>query len=276
MVRLNPGGEEISMAEAEPGTGTPHYDRDFLLSPGKRNQVMALWEVERFGTDSFGDPDYVSIYGMRPAEWYARGVRLLARTTLEAVRDQLGAVIGRDVARRVAAVPAGTPFGVIDPFAGSCNGLFWLLRHVPNATARGFEVDETVLALTSRNLTLLDLDRQIDLSQGDYRQLINRRPFPSGHHLVVFLGPPWGDALTASAGLDLGRTRPPVGEIVDDFERVYPKNPVLYVVEAHERLVPESLVALRRRFTESDLQIYDIAAPYGRRAMLFGFNRWLR
>ena len=136
------------MDESAPGTETPHYDRDFLLSPGKRNQVMALWEVEKFGTDSFGDPDYVSIYDMRPAEWYARGGRLLARTTLEAVRDRLGAMIGQDVARRVAGAPTGIPFGVIDPFAGSCNGLYWVLRHVPNATARGFELDETAFALT--------------------------------------------------------------------------------------------------------------------------------
>jgi hypothetical protein len=93
------------VAESDPSTVTPHYDRDFLLSPGKRNQMMALWEVEKFGTDSFGDPDYVSIYGMRPAEWYARGVRLLARTTLEAVRDRLGAMIGEDVARRIAGYP---------------------------------------------------------------------------------------------------------------------------------------------------------------------------
>jgi hypothetical protein len=42
----------------------PHYDRDFLLSPAKRNQLMELWEVEKFGTDSFGDLNYVSIYGM--------------------------------------------------------------------------------------------------------------------------------------------------------------------------------------------------------------------
>ena len=61
--------------------------------------------------------------------------------------------------------------------------------------------------------------------QADYRQLVGKRPFPPDHHLVVFLGPPWGDALTASAGLDLGRTRPPVAEIVDDFERVYPNSP---------------------------------------------------
>jgi hypothetical protein len=52
---------EVSTAESEPGTGTAHYDRDFLLSSGKRNEVMALWEVEKFGIDSFGDPDYVSI-----------------------------------------------------------------------------------------------------------------------------------------------------------------------------------------------------------------------
>src|SRR5215831_29347 len=103
---------ETSMAESEPGAGTPHYDRDFLLSAGKRNQVMGLWEVEKFGTDGFGDPDYVAIYGMRPAQWYARGVRLLARTTLEAVRDQLGAVIGRDVARKVAVAPSSAVFDV--------------------------------------------------------------------------------------------------------------------------------------------------------------------
>src|SRR5215831_3097576 len=168
---------------ADVGSASTHYDRDFLLSPGKRNQMMALWEVEKFGADSFGDPDYVSIYGMRPAEWYARGVRLLARTTLEAVRDRLGARIGEDVARRVAGVPTRTPFGVIDLFAGSCNGLYWLLRHVPNATARGFELDETVFALTSRNLALVD--RPIELIQGDYRQLVGQRTFPRDHYLVV-------------------------------------------------------------------------------------------
>lgn len=52
--------------------------------------MIEAWEVEKFGRDSFGDPDAISLYGMRPAEWYAKGVRLLARTTLEAVRDPLG------------------------------------------------------------------------------------------------------------------------------------------------------------------------------------------
>ena len=77
----------------------PTYDRAFLLSDGKRNQVMELWEVQQFGIDSFADPEYVCIYGMPPTEWYRRGIRLLARTTLEAVRDRLGDLIGQDVAR---------------------------------------------------------------------------------------------------------------------------------------------------------------------------------
>src|SRR5215472_18492339 len=82
------------------------YDRAFLLSPEKRNQVMQLWEVQRYGLTSFADPDYVHIYGMPPAEWHERGVRLLARTTVECVRDALGDAIGRDVARILQQAPA--------------------------------------------------------------------------------------------------------------------------------------------------------------------------
>jgi hypothetical protein len=26
------------------------------------------------GRDSYGDPDYVSVYGLHPADWYAKGV----------------------------------------------------------------------------------------------------------------------------------------------------------------------------------------------------------
>src|SRR5215468_10086824 len=92
----------------------PRYDRDFLLSPAKRNQIVELWEVEQFGRDSFGDPDAVTLYGMTPAQWYARGVRILARTTLEAVRDPLGNRIGQHVADVAATAPTGSRFGVVD------------------------------------------------------------------------------------------------------------------------------------------------------------------
>lgn len=62
------------MADAD----LPRYDRDFLLSPAKRNQIIQLWEVEKFGRDSFGDPDAVSLYGMTPNQWHARTQNSLA------------------------------------------------------------------------------------------------------------------------------------------------------------------------------------------------------
>jgi hypothetical protein len=91
------------------GDNFQHYDRDFLLSPVKRNQITELWEVEKFGRDSFGDPNAVALYGMTPAQWHARGVRILARAALEAVRDPLGSRIGQDVARVAATASPGSP-----------------------------------------------------------------------------------------------------------------------------------------------------------------------
>jgi len=76
----------------------PTYDRQLLLGGAKRNAVLELWEVKRYGIDSYGDADYVSIYGMRPADWHAKGVRLLGRTAVECTRDGLGDVIGKDIA----------------------------------------------------------------------------------------------------------------------------------------------------------------------------------
>jgi hypothetical protein len=58
-------------------------------------------------------PGAVSLYGMTPGQWYARGVRILARTTLEAVRDPLGNRIGEDVARIAARAP---------PASSTCDG----------------------------------------------------------------------------------------------------------------------------------------------------------
>jgi hypothetical protein len=92
-------------SEASSGP-TPTCDRAHLLGESKRSDVLALWEVQRYGRDSFGDPDHVSIYGLRPEEWYARGVRLLARTAVECTRDRLADRIGRDIAAAAATAPA--------------------------------------------------------------------------------------------------------------------------------------------------------------------------
>ena len=50
---------------------TQVYDRAYLLSPQKRNQVMALWEVRKYGADTFADPDYRN--GPESLQFLARG-----------------------------------------------------------------------------------------------------------------------------------------------------------------------------------------------------------
>ena len=260
------------MANGDPATSVPRYDRNYLLSPAKRNQIVELWEVEKFGRDSFGDPDAVALYGMRPAEWYAKGVRILARTTLEAVRDPLGNRIGADVARFARMTPQGTMFGVVDCFAGSCNGLYSILQHLPRAEGMGFEFDPVIFEMSARNIA--SLDAPIRLFNGDYRQLLCVHRFPGGHRIVAFLSPPWAEGLSTDTGLDLGGTKPPIAEIVADIERAYPDTPILYVVEVHERLVPAPLAALRAGFEWSELRIYDLAGPTGRHGVLLGTRRW--
>src|SRR4029453_9277304 len=94
--------------------------------------ILTLEEVRRYGADSFSDDDYLSLYGMKPAEWHARGIRLLGRTAVECTRDVLGDRIGRDVGAAAASFPRGTPVTVIDPFAGSFNTLYSVLRSAPS------------------------------------------------------------------------------------------------------------------------------------------------
>src|SRR5262249_17999353 len=114
----------------------------------------------------------------------------------------------------------------------------------------------------------------IRLVHGDFRALLDQHHFPPSHRVVAFLAPPWADALSLETGLDLSRTKPPIGEIIDNFERVYSTNPVLYAVEAHERLVPGPLAALRNQVETSELRIYELPGPTGRHGVLFGTKRW--
>jgi hypothetical protein len=158
------------MATLGSGHSDRKYDRDFLLSAQKRNQLIELWEVEKYGRDCFNDPDHVHLYGMAPKEWYERGVRILARTCLEAVKDPLGNKIGSDIAEVVARAPGNRAIGVVDPFAGSCNGLYAILRHLPGANGIGFEIEPAVFDLTTRNIA--HLDAPIELVHGSYKYFV--------------------------------------------------------------------------------------------------------
>jgi predicted RNA methylase len=250
-----------------------HYDRVFLLSAKKRNEVLELWEVQRYGLDSFADPEYVHIYGMPPAEWYGRGVRLLARTTVECVRDALGEAIGQDVADILWHAPAAAAgCTVIDPFAGSCNSLYWILQHLHGARGIACELDPTIFAMTKANIAALDTP--IDLFFGDYRSLLPACLVPPNHLLVVFVAPPWGDALDAATGLDLRRTQPPVASVVEEIDQMHQDKPILYVTQVFQHLEPTSLADLESRFEWAQLRIYDINLEGMKHGVLLGSRRW--
>jgi hypothetical protein len=147
------------------------YNRELLLHGSRRNEVLSLPEIEQYGLDSFADADYISLYGMPPRDWYRRGIRLLGRTAVECTRDALGDHIGRDVAL-VATLMPSNQFLVLDPFAGSCNTLFWILRHLPNSRGIAYESDPQVFELTHRSLAALT--QRIELIHGDYTKLLQQ------------------------------------------------------------------------------------------------------
>lgn len=250
----------------------PTYDRQLLLDGKKREAVLELWEVQRYGADSYGDAAYVSVYGMRPADWYAKGVRLLGRTAVECTRDGLGDAIGKDVASVVAKAPNTAEALVVDPFAGSGNTLYWLLRHVGAARGLGFESDAGVFRLTRQNLAALALP--IDILNTDYRSGLSGVSVAADQLLITFIAPPWGDALSKTSGLDLRRTTPPIAEIVDFLIHAFGHNPLLCAIQVYETVDPVSMAELKSRFDWSALRIYGLNAPGENHGILLGAKGW--
>jgi hypothetical protein len=250
----------------------PMYDRALLLGGAKREAVLELWEVQRYGSDSYGDADYVSIYGMRPAHWHAKGVRVLGRTAVECTRDALADAIGRDVAAIAATRRTMARTLVVDPFAGSGNTLYWLLRHLPGTRGIGFELDAGVFRLTQQNVATLALP--IEVRNVDYVSGLGELTVVSDEELIAFIAPPWGDALSMTSGLDLRRTIPPVTEIVDTLLQRFPQTPLLCVVQVYETVLPISMAKLRARFDWSTQRLYELNAPGQNHGILVGAKHW--
>ena len=249
----------------------PVYDRELLLHGSKRNEVLSLAEIEQYGLDSFGNTDYVSIYGMPPREWYGCGIRLLGRTAVECTRDALGDRIGRDVASVARRMPSDH-LVVIDPFAGSCNTLFWILRHLPNSEGIAFESDPQVFDLSHRNLAALS--QRIELLRGEYVTLLEKRHIPQGRGVVVFVAPPWGTALDEVQGLDLNRTTPPISEVIEQVVRRFSHHKMLFAIQVYEKVSASSLNGIRTRLDWTELRIYDINERGRNHGVLLGSRGW--
>jgi hypothetical protein len=227
--------------------------------------VLTLAEVEQYGLDSFADADYVRIHGMPPKDWYGRGIRLLGRTAVECTRDGLADLIGRDVAR---SRPLSKRYVVIDPFAGSCNTLYWILKHVPNSEGIAFELDPQVFDLSKRNIG--QLDRTIDLSHGDYETLLANRKVAGDASIIAFVAPPWGTALDEVTGLDLTATQPPITHIIDWFGRKFADHAILFAIQVYEKISADSLAKVQGLLDWSELCIYDINVPGRNHGILLG------
>lgn len=250
----------------------PVYDRALLLYGPKRDDVLNLEEVQQYGIDSFSDPDYIRIYGMAPATWYGQGIRLLGRTAVECTRDALANCIARDIAGIAARLPTTIHFTIIDPFAGSCNTLYWILRYIPNSQGLACEFDRQVYERTKRNIA--GLDRTIDLQHGDYQTLLAGHHLPPDHGLVFFVAPPWGNALNEVAGLDLRRTTPPITHVVDYISRTYPSQEVLFAIQIYEKVDPASLRDVQALLDWSELRIYQLNDAGKNHGILLGTKSW--
>jgi len=260
------------MTSRADNSGEPVYNRELLLHGSKRNEVLSLVDVQRYGSDSFSDPDYIRLYGMTPPQWYGRGVRLLGRTAVECTRDPLAERFGREIAAVAASLGADTEYIVLDPFAGSCNTLYWILRNVPRSRGIGFELDAQVYELSSRNVA--NLDRPIELSHGDYESLLAQHEFPLTHAIIVFVAPPWGTALDEDKGLDLRRTEPPITEIIGRLAQTYPAHKMLFAIQVYEKLDEDSLAELKTHLEWSSLRIYDLNVAGRNHGILIGAKGW--
>ena len=250
----------------------PTYSRELLLGGTKRNAILEMWEVQRYGSDSYGDADHVSIYGLRPADWYAKGVRLLGRTAVECTPNALADAIGKDVADVAALAPQKIRTLVVDPFAGSGNTLYWLLRHLPGARGVGFELDAGVFRLTRQNMAALGLP--IDILNTDYLSGLTGISVAPDELLIAFLAPPWGDAFDRSTGLDLRRTTPPIAEIVDFLLHRFSQSRLLCAIQICAIVDPVSMAEVRTRFEWSTTRVYELNAPGQKPGIFLGTKGW--
>ena len=163
-------------------------------------------------------------------------------------------------------------FVVIDPFAGSCNTLFWILRHLPHSEGIGFDSDPQVFHLTHRNLMVLG--QRIELVHGDYKKLLRQLRVPEDRNIVAFVAPPWGTALDEAQGLDLGRTTPPIGGVIEQIAYQFSKYKILFATQIYEKVSAHSLAQIQMQFDWTELRIYNINDKGRNHGILLGTTGW--
>jgi len=180
--------------------------------------------------------------------------------------------LGFDVAAVASKAPNVSGILVIDPFAGSGNTLYWLLCHLPGANGVGFELDPKVFELTRHNLALLA--RPIDVKNVDYESGLAGVHASAEQLVVAFVAPPWGDALSATSGLDLRRTQPPIAGIVDLLAKRFHGSRLLCAIQVYENVEADSLAEVQRQFDWFGARSYRLNTPGMNHGILIGTKGW--
>src|SRR5262249_30288928 len=133
--------------------------------------------------------------------------------------------------------------------------------------------DPRVFELTQSNLRVLG--QGIELVHGNYAKFLADRPISEDRGIVVFVAPPWGRALEGEQGLDLGRTIPPVADVIDQFVSQFTNHKLLFAIQIFERTSEMSMNGVRAALDWTDLRFYAINRPGRNHGLLLGTRGWM-
>lgn len=210
------------MTQTQEVSSAPHPTRYWkarqkLRASGMMERQISLLEVMWMGKRLHNRWNALMLYGLRPMQWYFKGIRILGRTAIEAHPDPAADKIG-EVAALALAQHGYSVVDLVDPFLGSGNLTYHLAQHFRPERIVASEISREIATLTARSLQTLQAEGQLDqteilISNDDWTEAIRHiRDVPT----LVVLAPPWGSGYE-DKGLDLRKTSPPIPELIDQF-----------------------------------------------------------
>jgi hypothetical protein len=92
--------------------------------------------------------------------------------------------------------------------------------------------------------------------------------------VIVYVAPPWDEALNPSSGLDLRQTSPPVVDVIDHVRTIFERRKVIIAAQLHESVVADSLDDASSRGDEATSLTYDIDPPGRNHGLLLMTIGW--
>lgn len=212
----------LHMTQTREVSSAPHPTRYWkarqkFRASGMMERQLSFFEVMWIGKRLHNRWNALRLYGLKPMQWYFRGIRILGRTAIEAHPDPAADKIG-EVAVRALAQHEYSVVDLIDPFLGSGNLTYHLAQHIRPERIVASEISKEIATLTARSLLALQAEGQLDQTEilifnDDWTEAIRHlRDVPT----LVVLAPPWGSGYE-DRGLDLRKTSPPVPELINQF-----------------------------------------------------------